>query len=192
MTKLVNYYNTEDLILSGEVWADIPDYDGIYQSSNLGRVKTLKRSYLCRPRFQNTIRFTKEKILTPYQDKDGYLAVKLSSPSLSGAKRRTVHVQRLIALTFINNPENKPQVNHKDGNKHNNNKDNLEWCACKENVIHAHSNGLIPSRKGIKHKPGIIYPSKWVPVIRTSITDGTIVRYDTLFHAYKEGFLSII
>lgn len=72
------------------------------------------------------------------RDKKGYLTVDL----YEHGKRRTERVHRLVAEAFVPNPDNKPEVNHKDGNKHNNNADNLEWVTKKENCEHAWNNGL--------------------------------------------------
>lgn len=76
--------------------------------------------------------------------KDGYYYIRL----LGEGKDVTISVHRLVALTFLPNPDNKPQVNHIDGNKLNNHVSNLEWCTNGENQIHAHRNNLQPTRKG--------------------------------------------
>lgn len=111
-----------------ETWKDIKGYEGLYQVSNLGRVKGLKRN----------------KILKPGKDKDGYLYVTLYNMyKLKGQK-----VHRLVAQTFILNPENKPQVNHIDGNKQNNIVNNLEWCTRLENIEHAWKTGLMKVHYG--------------------------------------------
>lgn len=78
------------------------------------------------------------KILSPDLNKEGYLRVVLSQEGETF--RFSIH--RLVALHFIPNPENKPFVNHKDGDKQNNHKDNLEWCDCSENTKHAFDNML--------------------------------------------------
>ena len=95
-----------------EQWLDIIGYEG-YQVSNLGRVKSL-----------GNYKTRKEKILKQCIDKDGYLQVQLCK----NGKIKTFKVHRLVAQAFIPNPDNLPQVNHKDENKENNIVSNLEWC----------------------------------------------------------------
>ena len=110
-----------------EIWKDIQGYEGFYQVSNLGRVKSLERDIY----YPNgTVHHLKEKILVKRIDKQGYAIV---SPCLNG-KDKTMKVHRLVAMAFIPNPENKPQVNHKDEVKTNNAVDNLEWCDAFYNV----------------------------------------------------------
>lgn len=110
-----------------EEWRDIEGYEGLYQVSNEGRVRTLDR----------TIEFVdgriykfKSKILSLTPDKDGYLAVGFS---IKG-KTITKKVHRLVAQAFIPNPNNYPIINHKDECKTNNFVENLEWCDCKYNL----------------------------------------------------------
>lgn len=114
-----------------EIWKDIAGYEGLYQVSNLGRVKSLERDTK-RARPQHI----QERILK--QRNGEYLMVYLADAGKYEA--RLVH--RLVAQAFISNPDNKPIVNHIDGNKYNNRADNLEWCTHKENVIHAFVTGL--------------------------------------------------
>jgi hypothetical protein len=76
--------------------------------------------------------------------KDGYYYIRL----IGAGKDVTISVHRLVAMTFVPNPKNKPQVNHIDGNKLNNHFSNLEWCTNSENQLHAHKHNLQPSRKG--------------------------------------------
>lgn len=117
-----------------EIWKEIPDYDGRYFVSNLGNVKSIyfKKRY-------------KEILLQQYSLDKKYMCVSLTKNWKS--KHKKVH--RLVAEAFIPNIENKSQVNHKDGNKTNNNVDNLEWCSCSDNLKHAYKTGLRPSHRKI-------------------------------------------
>ena len=110
-----------------ETWRDIKGYEGRYQVSDMGRVKSLKRTVVLKSGFKRTIR---ERILKIQTDKDGYLQVGLCNGS---GKRKTVKVHRLVCEAFHKNPKNKPCVNHIDENKTNNVASNLEWCTVKEN-----------------------------------------------------------
>lgn len=106
-----------------ENWKDIKGYEGFYQISNLGNVRSLPRN--------GTI--NKSRILKPNNVKN-YLQVSLQKHGET--KYQKVH--RLVADTFIPNPNNYPQVNHIDGNKHNNCVDNLEWVTSSENQLHSY------------------------------------------------------
>lgn len=117
-----------------EIWKDIPNYEGLYQVSNLGNVKSLERTV----NHLNGVRTVHEKILKPVIDNTGYYVVSLWKNN----KHLRIHIHRLVAKTIISNIQNKPFINHIDGNKLNNNVNNLEWCTCKENNIHAYKIGL--------------------------------------------------
>jgi hypothetical protein len=127
-----------------EIWKDIPGYEGIYQASSLGRIKSLKRIAELRYKYKRTIR---ERILKLVPDNFGYYKVSLHKDK----KIKTIKVHKLVALTFIKNEENKREVNHIDGNKKNNKPDNLEWCSRSENMKHAFKNGLHNQLKGERH-----------------------------------------
>lgn len=102
-----------------EIWKDIPNHSG-YQVSNLGQIKG------------------KNKKILSGGVKKGYREVILVNNNVRYYKL----VHRLVAEVFIPNPENKPQINHKDGNKLNNSVTNLEWCTASENMKHAYKQGL--------------------------------------------------
>lgn len=88
---------------------------------------------------------TRKRIIKPWNNGRGYMCV---SKVFSGKKRKKYYVHRLVASTYLDNPENLPEVNHKDGNKQNNNVANLEWCTRSENRYHAYRTGLVkPSEK---------------------------------------------
>lgn len=109
--------------LDGEEWRDIDGYDGRYQVSNFARVKSFS---------QPPIRILRPHVWT------GYLYVGLFKNGTS----KKIAIHRLVAMAFIDNPESKTQVNHRDGNKLNNHVSNLEWCTVAENNQHAHDTGL--------------------------------------------------
>lgn len=99
------------------------------------------------------------------RDKKGYFTVDL----YENGKRSTERVHRLVAEAFVPNPYNKPEVNHKDGNKHNNNASNLEWVTCKENCRHAWDNGLMkPSYSMLSKKnPNAGRKGKAIRIVET-------------------------
>lgn len=104
-----------------EIWKSIKNYEGLFEVSNLGRVKTLKREYVCGN--HHSVQIQPEKIMSLTTVKGGYLRVSLSK----NGKRNSYLVHRLVAEAFIPNCENKPTVNHKDHNVKNNSVENLEW-----------------------------------------------------------------
>ena len=124
-----------------EIWKDIPGYEGQYQVSNLGRVKSLPRNV---PGKNGSIRHLPGKLLSPADnDSDGYKFVMLTKNS----KSTHMLVHRLVATAFIPNPENKPQVNHKDCIPSNNELSNLEWSTQSENMVHASNNSTASKKK---------------------------------------------
>lgn len=106
-----------------EEWRKIVGYEGLYEVSSLGRVRSLDK-------YDSINRFYEGRILKLFADRLGYLSVVLYSNS----KRKHYLVHRLVAEAFILNPDNLPQVNHRDENPSNDNVDNLEWCDGKYNV----------------------------------------------------------
>ena len=112
---------------------NVKGFEGIYEIDEYGNVyQKARREH---SRFKDS-EFPRK--LATRKDKDGYVLVTLCNAN----KAQCYRVHRLVAQTFINNPENKLQVNHKDGNKENNCVDNLEWCTQKENNLHALATNL--------------------------------------------------
>lgn len=113
--------------MSEEIWKDISNYEGHYQVSNLGNVRSIKNNkiILLKP-YKNTKRY-------------GYLEVYLRLPG----SKKTYKIHRLVAEAFIPNPDNLPQINHIDENKENNIVSNLEWCTAKYNLNYGSHNKKI-------------------------------------------------
>lgn len=137
-----------------EIWKDIPGFEGVYQASTLGRIRSLDRTIIrgaSRRRGPHEAKL-KGKILAQATGVQGYQVVPL------GKEFPSCRVHQLIAKTFIKNPEGKPMINHIDGNVKNNQVDNLEWCTNKENQIHA---------RDVLHRKFGAYQSKPVRCIET-------------------------
>lgn len=118
------------------VWKTAVGYDGIYNISNNGDLKSLKRILVCK----NGLWRLPERMMTPQLSREGYLCCLLTDVF---KKKKTVKLHRLVAIAFIPNPENKEFVNHINGIKTDNRVDNLEWVTKSENTIHAYKLGLM-------------------------------------------------
>ena len=115
-----------------EIWHPCSGFETHYEVSNFGNVRSIERMVL--NRLHNGLRRSPSKLLKQGKSKSGYLIVSLC---VDGIKINH-NVHRLVARAFIPNESNKPQVNHKDGSKHNNCVDNLEWVTVSENGLHAY------------------------------------------------------
>lgn len=155
-----------------EKWKDIKGYEGLYQVSNFGSIKSLKRKRY-NYKLQKTIEVNTERFLKPFADKKGYLRVKLQN----NTNKKTVSIHRLVAQAFLDNPNHYPQINHIDGVKTNNLVNNLEWCTCSYNVKEAFNIGL--SKKGKNH-----YRSK--PIIQYDLDNNFIRQWDSIIDAINE------
>lgn len=130
MEKVSTTTNKEDnpmlnnITLPNEQWKEIPNFDN-YLVSNMGRVWSKSR----------------ETVMKAYKQNSGYMGIKLISD-----KKVITHflIHRLVAIVWINNPDNKPFINHINGNKEDNTTSNLEWVTASENVLHARETGLNP------------------------------------------------
>lgn len=122
-----------------EVWKPIDGYEGLYEVSNLGRV----RSYIPPNNSKCSVRNV-PLIMKPQMNERGYMVVAL----IKNKARKVFRIHRLVAFAFVDTIDGKPYVNHIDGNKTNNNASNLEWCTRSENMIHAVRVGLLKPKAG--------------------------------------------
>ena len=158
-------------------WKDIVGYENEYQINQFGEIRTLKDS----PKLK------KYDVLKPQTSKrNGYVYQML----YKNGKEKLFRVHRLVAMAFLPNPNNLPQVNHKDGNKQNNSVDNLEWCEQSDNMKHAYKNGLqIPSEN---QRKSIINTNKLKQKKVCQIKDGKIINtFSGISEASRQTKISI-
>lgn len=134
---------------SNETWKDIPGYEGIYQASTLGNIRTVEGKTTCNKRYSKRVwksRILKGRGNNPNTGKRVNL--------YKDGKAKEFLVARLVALTFFGNPPEGFTVNHKDGNRMNNNVENLEWLSLADNIRHGFSTGLYHTQKPVTLKKG--------------------------------------
>lgn len=126
-----------------EIWKDIQGFEGYYQVSNYGRIKSLKRDVY--DIYGNRLRSTTERIKKLKKDHDGYLKTTLSVNGVN----KTFFVHRLVAINFIGCPnDDTTEINHKDTNRTNNHVNNLEWATHLDNILHSAKLGKYKNRSG--------------------------------------------
>lgn len=163
-----------------ELWIDIRGFEDSYRISNYGRVESKLRDIKRVDKRGYSYTYKRGgKILRNINHRDGYSKVSL----LKNGKAKQCNIHRLVAEAFIKNPENKEQVNHKDGNKHNPHVDNLEWVTPSANAIHAYQIGL--SKPTNTKFGGESHRSKRV---KQSMCDGTVKVWDSMMSAGRAGY----
>ncbi len=145
-----------------EIWRDIKGFEGKYQVSNTGKVKSL-----------NYRRTGKEKIMKASENEYGYLFVELCKDG----KTKTCRINRLVAMAFIPNPDNLPEVNHKNEDKTDNRVENLEWCSRLYNVNYG---------TGIKRRA----EKRGKPVIGINKVSGLILEFPSIMEAERQTGIS--
>lgn len=126
-----------------EIWKDVKNYEGLYEISNLGNVRSLDKIINGANQFGCKYKNRKKgKILKQHINKQGYKKVIL----VNNNKAKNFQVHRLVAEAFLPNPSNLPQVNHKDENKQNNCVENLEWCNSSYNINYGNRNNLVAKK----------------------------------------------
>ena len=190
-----------------EIWKAVPDYNGLYEASSMGRVRSIGRT-VKHPRNENMLFYRKGRILKWEFDKYGYPVVTLSKDG----RTKTHKVHRLVASAFIPNPNNLPQIDHINNRKYDNRPENLRWCTTQQNttwrdefhrpkVVCKETNKAFSSsyeaaawviKRGLKSKKGI-QTTNYKTVAR-SIRDacrGVIGTAYTFHWAYLEGSTTI-
>ena len=165
-----------------EIWRDVIGYEGVYQVSNKGRVKSLDRVDMVKdirvklPGGKKGIS-RRGKMLSQITNNNGYLYVYLRvSP-----RCEKVYVHRLVAMHFVGNPGNKPDVNHIDSNPTNNTADNLEWVTHIENMHHAIAAGRFDkSFASTNEKFREDRESKQKAVVGTCLATGKVLHFPTI------------
>lgn len=147
-----------------EQWLPIKGYEGLYEVSSMGRLKSLRRS-------DSIGRSLQDRIVTPKNCTNQYQASTLCK---NGIKKQILR-HRIVAMAFIPNPENKDEVNHKDGDKTNNKVSNLEWATKSENERHKYS--VLGHGNPMKGKTGA-ENKKSKPVLQKDLRDNLIAKYD--------------
>ena len=162
-------------LLTDEIWKDIKGYEGLYQASTLGEIRRIESVVV--DKNKKRIRTFKNKKIKQILRKDGYYFVNLSK----NGKVKTAKVHRLIAETFLKNDVNYNIINHKDGNKINNNVTNLEWCTCSHNTKEAYRLGL--------RKPNILKEAlngRSKPVLQYDTSKNFIKKWSCIKEASKK------
>lgn len=126
-----------------EIWKDVKGYEGIYKISNRGNIKSIDRISKAIRKNKIISQKFKGQALRPFISTTGYFTIKLTKNN----NYKSFKIHRLIAIHFIPNPDNKAEVNHIDGNKLNNDINNLEWATHLKNMRHAFSTGLVDITK---------------------------------------------
>lgn len=167
------------------MWKDINGFEDAYRISDSGEVWSKDRWCID---LKGRKRFRKGQKLNPDIAQNGYYRVTLAK----NGKKVQKYLHRLLAEYFIPNPDNLPQVNHKDGNKLNCCIENLEWVSVRENTIHAYKHGLIKHVRGERHPNygkcgGESKRAK--PIIAVNGVTGETKQYSSMIETKKDGFL---
>ena len=169
--------------MTREEWRDVEGYEGYYQVSNLGHLRCLERIV----HSKRWDRRESAKLLNPPVLKNGY---KLASLCRNGKSKRVL-LHRLVAKAFLPNPNNLLQINHIDGNKQNNNVNNLEWVTAQENIIHAYNNNLMNPAHGIRTNNGH-FTEEDIRSIRYKASKGMSQRKIASEYGVKQGAIWLI
>lgn len=161
-----------------EIWKDIEGFEGLYQVSNLGRVKSKERNVInhkC-----GSTRIVHEFIMNPWDNGNGYLVVTLNNKR----NRKNRYVHRLVAEHFVENPFAHQYINHLDYNKRNNKADNLQWCTQAENIAYSAEHMKKPKTVCRKSNTGEKY-------ISSRAKCGKITHYRVCVNGVEKSFKTL-
>ena len=147
-----------------EIWKDIAGFEGFYKVSDKGRIYSVERK-------DSRGHRRRGRILNPKYNRGGYLTVNLCK----NGKLKTKNVHRLVAETFLPNPNDLPQVNHRDEVKDNNNVENLEWCDARYNSNHGTRNERMAQAQSKK-------------VIAVNAKTGDVIEFNSTMDAERKGY----
>lgn len=181
---------TDVLCLTGEEWRAIPGYDGLYEASSFGRIRTAEGKTTHSAKHGK--RIWKQRILknkTKIPAKSGYMVTLWKNK-----KPKDLLVARIVCMTFHGIVTDNMTVNHKDGNRFNNNTENLEWLTLSDNIRHAFGTGLMPTKSVVLISPSgnrlkfksYAVASRWLGK-NSSYLSNAIVQNDNIYN--KEGAL---
>lgn len=170
-----------------EIWKDIPEYKGLYQASNLGRIRSLDRYANVKKDSKEYKIFIKGRILKADINTKNYLYVVLYKDGVG--KHKVVH--QLVAQSFIPNFENKRTVNHINGIKTDNRVENLEWCTHQENIQKAWEIGLYKTTEKQRFNASKLGKSKRKKVVQKDLNDNVIKVWESIYKASETLNISI-
>lgn len=164
--------------MNEEIWKDIEGYEGLYQVSNLGRVRSLDRWART---VGNSVQLRKGRVMKQKLNNNGYLSIQLYD---ANHNYNYYFVHRLVAKAFLPNPDNLPEVNHKDENPLNNRVDNLEWCDHKYNINYGKGNER-------RKNNNINNPKQSKKVYQYTLDKQLVKVWDSVAECMRNGFGSV-
>lgn len=153
-----------------EVWKDVPDFEGFYQASNTGKIRSVDRSVFCK-RGKGYKSLYKGRELKGTIDKDGYLKINLAKEGV----KSTVYIHRIVAKTFLKQSKEKPVVNHINEIKDDNRVSNLEWCSVRYNNLYGGRSKIVAAKT-------------YKPVKATHLKTGEELLFISMSSAKDKGF----
>jgi hypothetical protein len=171
-----------------EIWKDIPEWEGLYQASTFGRIRVLDRIHGSK---NNSFYIQKGFLLSlKHLDIYGYPVVNLND--LKTKRKLTLKIHRLVALTFLPNPNNYPQINHINGIKTDNRIENLEWCTPQHNIRHSFDMKLNNPPRGEEHFNSKLTDAIILEIRRSYKEDGLFQREIAKKYGVSQSLIALV